>query len=134
MLLYSEMPLVAPNAQISLPLLLKLWKIVYGSKTYVSYSANDHVLQSFEAFFQLQSKFHSVCCLVVRRLQTWKIDVFFRKSWTIGLREKGLLFRGKMMFCGWNLSYLELMEYTDDSTVVALFVLGEGFNYFNFLN
>ena len=44
------------------------------------------------------------------RSHTGKIDIFLRNldPYNIGLVEKGFLFSGKMLICGWNLPYLEV--------------------------
>ena len=59
---------------------------------------------------KLQNKFFSICQPVVTRSQTGRNDVFseFLTHITVGLIEKGLLFLGKMLVCGWNLPYLEV--------------------------
>ena len=52
---------------------------------------------------------------MVRKSQTGKTDVFSEilTYTTVVLTEKGLLFAGKMLVCGWDLPYLPYFHNPD---------------------
>ena len=75
-----------------------------------AFSANGHVLYSFEGFFWWQNKLLSVWKSVVRRFQTGKNDVFC-KFWHMqqqDWKKKVAISRKNDDACGWNLHYLEI--------------------------
>ena len=61
---------------------------------------------------------------MVKRIKTGKIVFFFFNLdvHNSKLNKKGLLFSGKMLVCGWNLSYLEVNGIKNDhSADVTIF-------------
>ena len=79
-------------------------KIKWLKKLYTG-SAIDHVLQSFEVYFQWENKFFPIYLTVVTRYLKPEKMLFFQKSWPT---QQQSFFTRKMIVWGWSLPYLEV--------------------------
>ena len=100
--LYGNAPEYPSNTHNLAPLFPPIWKIVNNSVPLImsfkvlKYFSNDKI-----SFFLFAS-------LLKRDLKLKKLMFFFSETLTdttVGLIEKGLLFSGKILVCGWNFAF-----------------------------